>query len=222
MRLFKNSVSIRYSILIFAPLLSACHRPEAQENESKVPASFVSLQQVANEKYVLDKKESRVTWKGSMQFVPKNAHIGYAYISNGELKVEKGQLVGGTVEVDMNTIADKDHGSDNNLVDHLKSPDFFDTKKFPSSVFIITRVESANSESINVTGNLVIKGITHEVTFPVTIEVNAGIFKANGKLTIDRTKWDIRYNSGKFYKSLADETISDDIELDLKIVATKK
>jgi len=38
---------------------------------------------------------------------------------------------------------------------------------------------------------------------------------------IDRTKWDVRYNSGKFYDNLADDTISDDIEFDMKIVAKK-
>jgi hypothetical protein len=44
---------------------------------------------------------------------------------------------------------------------------------------------------------------------------------ANGKVTIDRTKWDIRYRSGKFFANLADEAISDDIEFEMKIVAKK-
>jgi polyisoprenoid-binding protein YceI len=205
MKLFKNRTSLFYSILLVAPL-----------------PGFVSLKHAANDTYVLDKKESVVTWKGSMQFVPKNAHIGYAYISNGDLTLDKDQLMGGMVEVDMNTITDKDHGSDNDLVNHLKSPDFFDVKKFPVSTFTITRVVPAVGKSVNVTGNLAIKGITHEVTFPVKIEVNAGIVNASGKVIIDRTRWNVRYNSGKFYDNLADETISDEIELEMKIVARKK
>ena len=204
MKLFRSPL---YSILIIAPLISS---------------SFVFPGYVANEEYVLDKKESVVTWKGSMLLTPQNAHIGYAYISKGELAIEKGQLVGGTVEVDMNTLTDKDHGSDNNLIDHLKSPDFFDVKKFPISSFAITRVESAKGENLNVTGNLTIKGITHEVTFPVKMEVSAGIVSATGRVIIDRTKWDVRYGSDKFFDNLANETISDDIELDMRIVARKK
>ena len=204
MKLFKNSLSFACSILIIAPLLSY-HGRAVEEG-----------------KYVVDKKESVVTWKGSMQFVPQNAHVGYAYIFAGNLMVEKGQLVGGTVVVDMNTIADKDHGSDNDLVNHLKSPDFFDVKKFPLSTFTITTVAPANGENVNVTGNLTIKGITHVVTFPAKIEVNTGVINATGKVIIDRTKWDVRYNSGKFFDNLADETISDNIELDLKIVARNK
>jgi hypothetical protein len=53
------------------------------------------------------------------------------------------------------------------------------------------------------------------------MEVKDGIVKANGKLAIDRTKWDVRYRSGKFYDNLADQTMSDSIEFQIKIVARK-
>src|SRR5437868_15438809 len=71
---------------------------------------------IVNEKYVIDKIESVVTWKGSMSFAGKGEHSGYVNISKGELMIEKGQLAGGTVEVDMNTITDEFHRSQNNLV----------------------------------------------------------------------------------------------------------
>lgn len=180
-------------------------------------ASFVTLSPLTNEQYVLDKKESVVTWKGSMQFSP-NGHVGYVYISNGDLTIDNGRLVAGTVEVDMTTLADEKYGSDNELINHLKSADFFDVKKFPTATFVITKVDNG----LTVTGDLTIKGITHAVTFPVKIAVSEGVASANAKVTIDRTKWDVRYNSGKFFDNLADETISDDIELDMKVVARKK
>jgi len=130
-------------------------------------------------------------------------------------------LMGGTVEVDMNTIEDKNHKSDNNLIKHLKDADFFDVKKFPFSTIAITKVASINVEDKEITGNLTIKGISHPISFPAKVEVNAGIVKANAKLIIDRTNWDVRYNSGKFYDNLADKTISDSIEFDITIVAKK-
>jgi polyisoprenoid-binding protein YceI len=135
--------------------------------------------------------------------------------------IEKGQLVGGTVEVDMNTIEDKNHGSDNGMVNHLKNPDFFDVKKFPFSTIAITGVAAINEENKNITGNLTIKGITHPVTFPAKMESKDGVVKADGKLVIDRTDWGIRYRSGKFFDNLADKTISDSIEFNIKIVAKK-
>jgi polyisoprenoid-binding protein YceI len=221
MKLFRNRISLLYLILIIAPLFFGCRGRVKEENKINASASSAPLSRVTSEKYSIDKKVSVVTWKGSKVFAPEQAHTGYVYISKGELMIEKGQLAGGAVEVDMNTITDPVHGSDNNLINHLKDPDFFDVKKFPIAIFVITRVASVNAENINVTGNLTIKGITHAVTFPAKIEVTGEIVNAIGKVTIDRTKWDVRYNSGKFYDNLADKAISDDIEFDMKIVATK-
>lgn len=62
--------------------------------------------------------------------------------------------------------------------------------------------------------------ISHnQSSLPTKIEVKDGIIKANGKLVIDRTQWGIRYRSGKFYDNLADQAVSDDIEILIKIVA---
>jgi len=213
-----NKLSITYLILIIVPLFFGCRGPVKGGNKNNASASSSSLH-VGNEKYhVIDTKESVVTWKGSNVIGPIS-QTGYVYISKGELMIENGQLTGGTVEVDMNTIEDKSHGRDNNLVKHLKDPDFFEVEKFPFSTIAITRVASANGEHKIVTGNLTIKGITHPVTFPAEMEVKNGTVKANSKLVIDRTLWDVRYKSGKFFANLADQTISDSIEFHIKIVA---
>jgi len=177
---------------------------------------------VVNDEYVIDIKESVVEWKGSMQFVPANKHNGYATLSRGELMINKGQLVGGTIDVDMNTIVDERHESDNDLIRHLKSPDFFDVKKYPLATFLITGVERVSGQNVNVNGSLTIKDITHSVTFPAKLKVGTGVVDADGTVVIDRTKWDVRYNSGRFFSNLADETISDEIEIHVKIVARKK
>jgi polyisoprenoid-binding protein YceI len=137
------------------------------------------------------------------------------------LKIEKGELKGGTVEIDMNTIEDKDHERDNKLVNHLKSPDFFEIGKFPFSSIEITKVTSINDVDKEITGNLTIKGITHPVTFQIKMEVMGGIVKASGKLIINRTKWYIHYKSGDLNDLLANNTISESIEFDMKIVAKK-
>ncbi|HOX83507.1 MAG TPA: YceI family protein [Chryseolinea sp.] len=215
---FNNSLTISFLLLTIPPLFSAYHRPE---NENAVSASLTSSIPVANEKYVIDKKESSVTWKCSMSFAKKGGHNGYISLSKGELTVDNGQLTSGTVEVDMNTIADEKHASDNDLIEHLKSPDFFDVEKFPISKFAIVKVVLAEGGNINVTGIMTIKGIMQTITIPAKVEVKGGVVTVNGKLTIDRTKWDITYKSGAFFADLADEAISDKIELEMKIVAKK-
>ena len=80
---------------------------------------------------------------------------------------------------------------------------------------------SIHDENEEIAANLTIKGITHMVRFPAQVDIKDGIVRANGKLVIDRTRWDIRYNSGKFYDNLADKTISDSIEFHIQIVARK-
>jgi polyisoprenoid-binding protein YceI len=213
-----NKISVTYLILIIAPLFFGCGGPAKEKNKNNASANSVSLH-VGDEKYVvIDTKESVVTWKGSSV---EGAHTGYVYISKGELMIENGQLMGGTVEVDMSTIEGDDHRSDNNLIKHLKDADFFDVKKFPFSTIAITGAAAVNEENKNITGNLTIKGITHPVIFPAKMEIKDGVVKAEGKLVIDRTEWDVRYNSGKFYANLADKTISDSIEFNIKIVAKK-
>lgn len=219
-------MNVLYLILIVVPLfpivIGITYRgPVETENEDNASTSFVSSVIVANEKYLVDKEESVVTWKCSMVFAEKGGHNGYVSISKGELIIEKGQLVGGKVDVDMNTIADELHNSNNNLINHLKEADFFDAKKFPISTFAITNVALADYDTMNVTGNLTIKGITQEVTFPVRVEVKRKVMNASGKVIIDRTKWDVRYRSGKFFDNLADRAISDNIEFEMKIVAKK-
>jgi len=216
----KNKLSITYLILISIPLFFGCRGPVKEENKNNASTSSLSLH-IGNEKYfTIDSKESVVTWKGAMQ-IGSNSHAGYVDISKGELRIENGQLIEGTVEVDMNTIKDEKHQTDSGLIKHLKDPDFFDVKNFPISTIVLVKAVPINGDNMKVKGDLTIKGITHPVTFPGKIEVKDGVVKMNGKLIIDRTKWDIRYKSGKFYDNLANEAISDSIEFNIKIIARK-
>lgn len=213
-----NKPSITYLILIISPLFFGCGGPVTGKNKNNASASSISLH-VGDEKYfIIDTKESVIAWTGSSVH---GKHEGYAYISKGELMIENGQLMGGTVEIEMNKMEGPGHLRDNNLINHLKGPEFFDVKKFPFSTITISRVASINVEDKEITGNLTIKGITQPVTFPAKMEMKDGIVNASCKLVIDRTKWDVRYKSGKFFDNLKDQAIADDIEFNIKIVAKK-
>lgn len=226
MKLFKKSLTISmnnrlllpFLLLMITPFFLAYRAPVAKDNESN---ERQSLRVLAGEKYVIDKKESVMTWKCSMALAIKGGHNGFVSLSKGELMIEKGKLAGGRAEIDMNTITDERHDGDNGLVNHLKDTDFFDVKKFPTSTFVITKVTSIESGNASVSGDLTIKGITHEVTFPAKTEVKGSVAYATGKLVIDRTQWDVKYKSGTFFVSLADEAIADSIAFEMKIVARK-
>lgn len=53
--------------------------------------------------------------------------------------------------------------------EHLRSADFFDAAKFPSATFKSTKVESAGTNKLTVTGDLTIKDTTKPVVLDVTI-----------------------------------------------------
>lgn len=209
-------IKLAYLTLLLAPLVLGCGGASKEGNKN---ASAISA--ASGEKYSIDTAESVVTWEGSMVFDFGKEHIGYVHLSKGDLMIDKGKLVGGEVEIDMNTIEFKDKEDKNPPIKHLKSPDYFDVEKFPTSTFVITKVDSVIRDNIKITGDLSIKGVTNAVTFPAQIEVKDGIVNANGKIVIDRTQWGIRYKSGKFYDNLADQAVSDEISLQMKVVAKK-
>lgn len=216
-----NKLLITYCILINASLLFGCGGPSKRKNEKSIPVSTLVLHQ-GNDRYIpVDTKASVISWKGS-SMNGLNTQTGYVYLSKGELLLEEGRLTGGTIEVNMNSIEDKNHARDNKLVNHLKDPDFFEVEKFPFARILITKAALIDGENKKVTGNLTIKGITHPVTFPTLLEIKDGVVKANGRLVIDRTLWNVRYKSAKFYAGLANQTMSDSVEFHIQILAKKQ
>lgn len=51
---------------------------------------------------------------------------------------------------------------------HLRSPDFFDSERYPDMVFEVTRIEGAEGE-FQVIGDLTIKDVTREVTLDAEV-----------------------------------------------------
>ncbi len=183
--------------------------------------TLTDFQRNDDQVYRIDNKESLITWKGSMKLSASDKHVGFIGISKGELWVEHSQLVAGEVAIDMNSMEYGDKKDKNTPIQHLKSADYFDVKKFPTANIVITKIDSVSANTFNITGNLTIKAVTRPVSFPATITMQNGIINANAKLTIDRTVWGITYRSQKFYDQIADLTVSDEIEFELKIVAKK-
>ncbi len=50
---------------------------------------------------------------------------------------------------------------------HLRSADFFDVEKFPTMSFTSTQVKAQDKDTLEVTGDLTIHGVTKRVTLPV-------------------------------------------------------
>jgi polyisoprenoid-binding protein YceI len=171
--------------------------------------------------YTIDEKKSVITWKGSMKLSPEDKHVGYVSVSNAALWVDKNQLVGGDIQIEMNSLEYADKLDKNTPIHHLKSPDYFDVRKFPTASLGILKVDAVDANTFHITANLTIKAVTQQISFPATIQIQQGVLTASAQLTIDRTHWGINYRSGKFYKKFADQIVSDDIEFLIQIVAKR-
>jgi len=149
-------------------------------------------------------------------------HDGSVKLASGIIKSDGKTVTGGSFDIDMTSLVVvdlTDPGMNSKLLGHLKSDDFFSVDKNKTAHFEITKVSPKSGNEFDVTGKMTIKGITQEISFPATIMTTAKEVKANAKITLDRTKWDIRYGSGKFFEGLGDKVIHDDFVIELNLIA---
>ncbi len=140
---------------------------------------------------------------------------GIVSFKNGFFLTRKDELVGGNFIVAMETIDVTDIPTNekiarNNLLNHLKSVDFFNVVKYPQSLLELTNIQKVGSDSLRISGNLSIREVTKNIEF--FAHQNDSIFRAN--FTFNRFDWNIAYKG-----SWADKTLVDkDVELIIEII----
>ena len=83
------------------------------------------------------------------------------------------------------------------------------------------KIEKKSDTEILVKGTLTMIGKTQPVEFPATIKMEGDSVTGTAVVKLDRTKWGLKYGSGKFFKNLGDKLINDEFELTLNLVAKK-
>ena len=165
----------------------------------------------------LNAENSKIEWLGKKV---TGEHSGTINLNSGSLVMDEDKIVAGSFVVNMISIVNtdiEDEGYKAKLEGHLKSDDFFGTEKFPESKFEITNAEKMEDGNYKVKGNITIKGITESIEFMVNLHKHDATVHVSGKITIDRTKFNVRYGSGSFFDNLGDKTIYDDFELNLDL-----
>lgn len=81
------------------------------------------------------------------------------------------------------------------LTAHLKSPDFFEAKRFPQAKFASTSIKPAADakDGYIVSGDLTMHGATHAVSFPAKTTVVDGTTTVSCQFEINRHDWNISY-----------------------------
>lgn len=184
-----------------------------------IAASVFSLKAHGDDSHLHIKKElSSVEWVGKKV---TGQHNGTIEIKEGTVKVEDNKIVGGEVIIDMTSIVVSDLEGDmkGKLEGHLNSADFFDTKNHGEAILKIKSTKQKKGNTYTVKADLTIKGITKEIEFPATIEIKDGKVAAYAEVKVDRTLYDIKYGSGKFFEGLGDKMIDDFFTVKFKVAA---
>ena len=176
-------------------------------------------------KYKIDPAQSTIVWTGKKV---TGQHTGNISIASGTVMVNHGKMESVNLTIDMKSITntDLDEDSGAKLLGHLKSDDFFSVESHPEASFSATSFTiipgaKEGQENFNINGDLTIKGITHPLSFPARIDVGNGQLTAIGKATFDRSKYEVKYGSGSFFKGLGDNLIYDDVEITFALVAAE-
>lgn len=207
-------------LILLAFIITSCGQSENANKDAAGNKDNATLKAASNSgtSTAVDVNNSIVKWNASKV---TGKHNGTVNIKDGTLYVQNGQVTGGNFNIDMNTITVSDLTGESNqkLTGHLKSNDFFSVESNPTANFAITEIgPGTNGFTNTIKGNLTIKGITKPIQFPANIQVNNGKVTANANFNIDRTEYDIKYGSGKFFEGIGDKAIHDNFNIDLNLV----
>jgi polyisoprenoid-binding protein YceI len=206
-------------------LLTSCDNAPKGDN-----ATIQDQQQTANasgSQFSVDTSDSRVRFTGNG--VGKN-HKGKFKVSEGNVAIANDQITGGSFMNDIKSMDLDEKGGiyDEKLRPHLMSGDFFDAEKFGTAKFEITDVKpyEANDKdssvvegaNFRVSGNLTLKDVTKNISFPAKIDLDGNTLKAKADFDIDRTQWQMNYGNDK---TLGDKFISETVNIELDLKAKK-
>ena len=79
---------------------------------------------------------------------------------------------------------------------HLRSADFFDVEKHPNITFKSVSVKSTGANTLDITGDLTVRGTTKRITVPATmVFYEGGMGRFRGQFTINRMDYGVSYDS---------------------------
>lgn len=175
--------------------------------------------------YSADILKSELRWEADKPLISSYRDSGTIALSSGALKVASDGSYDGLFVIDMNSINTVSTGvgrGQENLTKHLKSADFFDVEQFPTSEIKISKIEAVEGGKHLVFGDLTIKGVSNPVIFSTELKKDGDALVALGEVEVDRTLWNIKYGSGRFFENLGDKMIDDSFRLFLSVTLLKK
>lgn len=230
-------MKLKFLLVALTAVSFACTNAPDSDEAKTTDAKDVN-ESKTGEKWNLNVSDSKIEWVGTKV---SGYHTGIVPLKNGEIFVNNGEVTGGKFVMDIANInvsgpKGSDTASNNKLLGHLKSADFFDVTTHPEGTFELTNVQPYKGDAIKdsvdtrqdeiseykvtnpthlVSGNLTLKGVTKNIEFPARITVSGNAAEAIAKFNIDRKEW------GIVYPGKPDDLIRDAIHLGISIKAGK-
>jgi polyisoprenoid-binding protein YceI len=165
--------------------------------------------------YKINTQSSTIKWNAKKVV---GGHEGTINLQDGIIQIDKGKITSGNFTIDMNSLACTDAPK---LTGHLKNEDFFNVPSYPTTKFVISKVDNSKGNPI-ITGNLTIKNKTKSISFPAKVTTTADGLSAEAKgVKVNLLDFDIQYRSASFFSDLGNKAIEDEFTLDIQIRATK-
>jgi polyisoprenoid-binding protein YceI len=206
-------------------LLGSCN--QAPKGDEATITEAQKTADAAGQNFSVDTEASRVRFVGNG--VGKN-HPGTFRVASGTVAVANDRITGGNFVIDIKSLdlEQKEEMFQSKLKPHLMSGDFFDAEKFGTAKFEISKVEPYTDNgqdsslvagaNFNVSGNLTLKGVTKNISFPAKIDLDGNTLKAKANFDIDRRQWQMNYGNDK---TLGDKFISETVNIVLDLQAKK-
>ena len=209
---FKLAVITGLSIFILC-----CAKEKKKTLEYSNHSNNATIPIIREGNYTVNVDSSTIKWTGKE--ITTDSHYGTLGLKQGAVEVSTAGIVSGNVVVDMNSIQclDMTGRGKTKLEGHLRSDDFFGVQSFPEAALSFTSLSAETSGEIHFAGDLTIKNITHPITFSGLIHQSGNNYSATINFSFDRTLYDVKYRSGKYFKDLGDKLILDDIDISAKI-----
>jgi polyisoprenoid-binding protein YceI len=204
--------------LAFIPfVLAACNNSKVTTTPKSAEDTSGQVATILNETgtYIVSASKSSLKWFGER--IGGSSHDGTLDIKDGQIILSGGSLSSAEFVIDMTTIKESKQSP---VIKHLSGPDFFDTETYPESTLkIVSATQIGDSSTYNIEADLTIKDSTNPITFPAEVNVRDTTLTADASFTIDRTRWNVIYGSGNFFKELGDKAIKNEISYTINIIA---
>ena len=170
--------------------------------------------------WTIDPSHSRIGFVARHAMVTKvrgafNEFEGYVVVDGADLAASRAALTIEAASIDTRN-ADRDG--------HLRSNDFLGMEEFPQIAFVSTGVRRTGATSLDLTGDLTIKGVTNSVTVPFDFEGGATDPFGNqrvgfeGSVVINRKDYGVTWNAAL---ETGGVLVSEKITLEFEVSAIK-